>query len=181
MKSDSALILSQADLATVRAGAWRADVLRICLVPVFVLMCYQFDWETWRTSWTDIFVTVMGWLAVPVVRVRFDSFLCNGVAYWFAIACTALDVFFGSIPLLWEPKKAIHRNLMLLSSFFACLSAANLVRLALGFLLYVHGVSWFVSHEVAAGVFYFGVFLWIARRRGWGHDSPYAFACSRRN
>ena len=47
------------------------------------------------------------------------------------------------------------------------LFAANLFRLELGLVLFARGISWELSHEVMAGFFYFAVFLWIARQRGW--------------
>ena len=46
-----------------------------------------------------------------------------------------------------------------LAVYLLCLSAINLARLELGFLLYFRGVSWFLAHEVMSGVFYFALFL----------------------
>jgi hypothetical protein len=40
-----------------------------------------------------------------------------------------------------------------------------MLRLTVGALLFEWGVPWWLSHEVLAGVCYFVLFLWIARRR----------------
>ena len=106
-------------------------------------------------------------LGMPMFQVAPDTFACRGHLYRFAIACTAVDAFMGSIPLLWMGKRSVGRNLVFLAVYFAALSAANLVRLAAGLWIFLHGVSWWISHEAFAGVFYFALFLWIAHRRGW--------------
>jgi hypothetical protein len=151
----------------VTGARWQTELMRIGMVPLFVVVCYRFEWQAWRSLWGEVFVTAAYWLGLSPVRAGVDSFFFNGVLYRFVIACTALDAFFGSVPLLWKRKTTVYRNLAFLASYFVCLSVANLVRLELGFILYFHGVSWLLAHEVMAGVFYFGVFLWIARQRGW--------------
>jgi hypothetical protein len=90
----------------------------------------------------------------------------RGIGY-IAISCTALDAFCGSIPLLWQGRRPFSGNLLYLAAYFLCLSAVNLARLELGFVLHLQGVSWFLAHEVMSGVFYFALFLWIARQRAW--------------
>lgn len=163
--------------ATAQAKSWaaidfsgpdhRSDLLRICLVPLFVVGCYQFDWTSWRSLVAGSFVAVAPWLGVPAVRLTFDSFSCNGEYYQFVTACTALDAFFGSIPLLWKRDTSVCRNALFLTAYLVLLSAVNLLRLEIGFVLYHQGVAWSLAHEAMAGVFYFGLFLWIARRRNW--------------
>jgi hypothetical protein len=100
-------------------------------------------------------------------RVSFDSFAFHGTIFQVAISCTALDVFFGSMPLLWQGRRPVSGNLLFFAEYFLCLSTINLARLVLGFLLYAAGVSWLLGHEVMSGVFYFAVLVWIAGRRGW--------------
>jgi hypothetical protein len=146
---------------------WQTDALRIGLVPLFVVFCYQFDWQAWRELVCSAFLTAAPWFGVTAVRAEFDSFACQGQFYRFVIACTALDAFFGSIPLLWNHRATIFRNLVFLSAYFLCLSMLNLVRLEFGLMLYLKGMSWSLSHQAMAGVFYFGLFLWIARQRRW--------------
>jgi len=143
----------------------RRDILRFCLVALFVIVCYQFDWQGLRTAWAELFVATAKQLHLRPLRAGIDSFVFNGKYFKFGLACTAVDVFLGSIPLLWETNKALLRNLMTAVACFVCLSAGNLIRLELGFILYARGMSWFLAHEVMAGVFYFVVFLTIVRRR----------------
>jgi len=149
-------------------SGWRSDALRILLVPLFVVLCYQFDWWAWRSLFTDAIMAVIPWLGAQAVRRGVESFACGGTFYKVAISCTALDAFFGSIPLVWKVRLSVSRNLAFLAAYLACLSVLNLARLLLGFVLYLWGVSWLLAHEAAAGAFYFGLFLWIARQRGWG-------------
>lgn len=151
-----------------RSGSARLQLLRVCLAPLFVVLCYHFDWTAWRSLTTSAFLAVSHWIGVPAVGVSSDSFLCDGAYYRMVISCTALDVFFGSVPLLWEGRKSVPGNILALSAWLICLSAVNLLRLELGFVVYFAGTPWWLAHEAMAGVFYFAVFLWIARQRGWG-------------
>jgi hypothetical protein len=144
-----------------------ADLVRVVLVVLFVVLCYQFEWSAWRTFIRDVFVSLSRGLGIPLHPVSSDSFVLKAHLYRFVIACTALDVFFGSIPLLWERDKHILINIRLLTIYFLSLMMANLFRLEIGLPLFLFGVPWELSHEVMAGFFYFIVFLWIARRRGW--------------
>jgi len=137
------------------------------LVPFFVVICYQFDWVGWRSFTCDALLKISSWIGFPVVRVSPWAFTANGHAYLFVISCTALDAFFGSIPLLWRLSKAVAANLLFLTAYFIVLSAVNLARLEGGFLLFAQGIPWWLAHEAMAGVFYFGMLLWISRQRGW--------------
>ena len=112
-------------------------------------------------------------MGMPVVRATADSFYCQGHFYRFAIACTALDAFFGSIPLLWMKRRSVGRNVLFFATYGVTLAVLNVARLAAGLWIFLRGVSWEVSHEAFAGVFYFGLFLWIARRRGWMREGEW--------
>jgi hypothetical protein len=143
------------------------ELIRIALVLPFVLVCYQVGWGAWRDAVCAAFAGFAHLLGMPVFRVAPDTFACRGHLYRFAIACTAVDAFMGSIPLLWMGQRSVWRNLAFFAEYFTALSAANLVRLAAGLWIFLHGASWWISHEAFAGVFYFALFLWIAERRGW--------------
>jgi len=143
------------------------ELLRVCLVPLFVVLCYQFEWGAWRFYLSEALIPLLQWSGAPAVRLTPDIFTCNGGPYRIVISCTALDAFFGSLPLLWQWRRPVSHNLLYLAAYFLCLSAANLARLELGFVLNFQGLSWRLAHEAIAGVFYFALFLWIARQRGW--------------
>lgn len=149
--------------STERYGSW----VRLALVLPFVLACYRFGWSTWRAEVCNAFVSLAHLVGMPVLRFSADSFFCGGHVYRFAIACTALDAFFGSIPLLWIVRAPFSRNLLFFARYFAALMVLNMVRLTAGLWIFLHGIPWWLSHEAFAGVFYFCLFLWIARQRGW--------------
>jgi exosortase/archaeosortase len=99
-------------------------------------------------------------------RVSFDTILLGGQAFQFVIACTFVDVFMGSIPLLWDLKKSVLRNILWLIATAAVLFGFNVVRLEVAQVLYYRGVSWTMADEVR-GVAYFAVWLAIWRLRSW--------------
>lgn len=153
--------------AAQRGRSLRAELLRICLVPVFVVVCYMFQWSVLRSALAVAITLVLNVAHVPTHSLGPDQFLCGGTHYSVVISCTAIDVFFGSIPLVWDWRRSVPQNLAVLSAGFLMLSAVNLARLILGFALFLKGVPWILAHEAISGVFYFGVFLFVARRRGW--------------
>ena len=132
-----------------------------------MVLCYQVDWTAWRSLNCDAFLKLASWIGIPAVRVSPWSFTSNGHVYVFVLSCTALDAFFGSVPLLWRVRKSVPANALFLAGYFVVLCTVNLLRLEAGFLLYARGVPWSLAHEGMAGVFYFGLLLWILRQRGW--------------
>jgi len=150
----------------------RSDWLRIALVPVFVLACYQFAWLAWRSFNCTAFLAISHTLGISAWRLSTVAFASQGRGYHFDIACTAVDAFLGSVPLLWNWHKPIRANLAFFTLYFAVLNIANMARLSLGMLIFVWGVPWWLSHEAMSGVCYFLMFLWIARRRGWDRRFP---------
>jgi hypothetical protein len=73
----------------------------------------------------------------------------------------------GSIPLLWDLKKSMRRNILRLIATAAVLFGFNVARLEAAQVLYYRGVSWSVADEVLGGLAYFAVWLAIWRLRSW--------------
>ncbi len=140
---------------------------RIGLAPILVLGCYQFAWLAWRRLNCSIFLTIAQAAGISVERLSDVTFASMGRLLRWDIACTGLDAFAGSVPLLWETERSIGWNVGFFAAYFMGLMAANQARLVLGMWLYESGVPWWLSHEALAGVCYFALFLWIARRRVW--------------
>jgi Transmembrane exosortase (Exosortase_EpsH). len=145
-------------------GNRHGDLLRIAAIPVFVYVCYLFDWALLRQLTCDLFVAAAEFLSIPVVRTSPTFFECEGRTFYFAISCTAVDAFCGSIPLLWH-RADWKRTTVFWTVYFLVLSAVNLFRLVSGFFLFVHGVPWWIAHKVFGGLFYFGLLLWIIRMK----------------
>jgi hypothetical protein len=145
--------------------------LRIALVPVFVALCYLLQWWWLRIATTTALVSLSGFLGVPMQRIGPDVVTLDGLAIQFIIPCTMVDAFFGAIPLLWR-RSAGWRNLPRLAAVFAGVCALNLFRLELGFVGLHRGVSWWLAHEVVAGLAYFAVFLLIVETKAW-QEQPF--------
>jgi hypothetical protein len=158
--------------SSLRSRSRCGELLRIGLVPLFVAVCYRYEWRAWRALVSGAVIALLHAAGAPARPLSFDTFAFHGGNFQVAISCTALDVFCGSIPLLWQWQQPVSRNFRFFAAYFLGLSAINLARLVVGFLLYSQAVSWLLAHEVMSGVFYFAVFLWIARRRGWSTHLP---------
>lgn len=100
-------------------------------------------------------------------RLSFDTILVGGQATQYVIACTFVDVFMGAIPLLWNLKNSLLKNILLLLATAALLFGFNVLRLEFAQVLYYRSVAWTVADDVLGGVAYFAVWLSIWRLRSW--------------
>jgi hypothetical protein len=148
----------------------REVVRRLALLPVFVAVCYLFDWWQLRAATVTVLLKLSSILNLPMRRSGSDLIDLGGMKMQFGIACTMIDVFFGAIPLLWRRTVATHWNLARLMAFFGGVFALNIFRLELGFVAIHQGMPWWLAHECVAGVAYFCVFLFIMRESAWNQS-----------
>jgi hypothetical protein len=140
---------------------------RAVLVLVFVTITHQLRWEWLRFLTSEAILRMSPWFGIAIERVSFDTILARGTFFRFVVACTFVDVFMGSVPLLWNLSRSLLRNLCWLVGVAAILFSFNLVRLEIGQILYARGVSWTFADEVLGGFAYFSVWIVIWRLRSW--------------
>lgn len=136
-------------------------------MAVFAATAHQVPWEWLRFLTSECVLHISASLGMATSRVSFDTILVGGQAFQFVIACTFVDVFMGSIPLLWDLKKSVPRNILWLIATATVLFGFNVVRLEVAQALYYRGVSWTVADELLGGLAYFAVWLAIWRLRSW--------------
>ena len=146
----------------------REVVFRLALVPVFVAVCYLFEWWQLRAVTVTVLLKLSAILKVPMHRAGPDLVELGGVRMQFGIACTMVDAFFGAIPLLWRTSTRWRRSLAMLGPVFGGVFLLNISRLEFGFVAMHFGTPWWLAHECVAGVAYFCLFLFIMRERAWG-------------
>jgi exosortase/archaeosortase len=140
---------------------------RAGLVAVFVAVTYQFRWEWLRFLTSEAMLHIAASLGMAAERVSLDTITIRGHIFHFVIACTFIDVYMGSIPLLWNLKKPFLRNAAWLIVVAMIFFSFNLVRLEIGHALYAHGVSWTLADNVLGGFAYFAVWRFIWWQRSW--------------
>jgi len=140
-------------------GLSREFLCRAGLVAVFVAACYQVSWQWLRFLTSECVLRISALLGMATERVSFDTIHVGNQAFQFVIACTFVDVFMGSIPLLWNLKKSVPRNIVWLIATAMVLFGFNVVRLEVAQVLYYRGVSWVFADEVLGGTAYFAVWL----------------------
>ena len=145
----------------------REFLLRASLVALFVLLTYCFPWRWLRFVTSAAILRISASLGMAAVRVSFDSIRIQGQLFRVVIACTFVDVFIGSIPLLWDVRKSLSRNGARLLTVAVIFFALNLVRLEIAQILYFRGVGWTLADEVLGGFAYFAVWLFLWRQRTW--------------
>lgn len=97
----------------------------------------------------------------------FDTIRVKHAKFNFVVACTFVDVFAGSLPLLWDLSEGLRRNLSKLFAAASLFFLLNIVRLEISQILYAHGLPWEVADQVLGGIAYFLVWLVIWSQRTW--------------
>ena len=157
--------LGLADIRLPRLG--REFLFRASLVALFVLLTYCFPWQWLRFVTSAAVLRISASLGMATARVSFDTIRIQGQLFRVVIACTFVDVFMGSVPLLWDVRKSLSGNGARLLGVAVIFFALNLVRLEIAQVLYFRGVSWTLADEVLGGFAYFAVWLFLWRQRTW--------------
>lgn len=142
--------------------------MRFSLVAVAVGLCYVFDWHWLRSLTCELNLRLDSLAGVNLERLSDTSVLYRGAIYNYVIACTFADVWCGAIPLLWDLRRSVVRNLTLIFVFGGALLAFNIVRLSFSDVLFAESIPWDLAHNVISGICYFAIWEWIWRRRSWG-------------
>lgn len=145
----------------------REFLYRAALVAIFATMAHQLRWDWLRFLTSEAILHISPIFGIGALRVSFDTLLVQGQFVQFVIACTFVDVYLGSIPLLWHLKKTLLSNVSRLIGVGVLLFIFNFVRLEFVQILYAHRVSWTLADGVVGGFAYFAVWLFIWRQRTW--------------
>ncbi len=142
-------------------------LLRLCLVPVAVLVCYCFDWYWLRALTTDLTVRLTVLAGVHWTRVGQDLVMFRGQLFRFAIACTLVDAWCGTIPLIWKTHASVLSNLRYGGALALGMFALNISRLTFVNVIFAAGVPWHLAHDGFSGLTYLIVWIAIQRRKAW--------------
>jgi hypothetical protein len=111
-------------------------------------------------------------LGMDTVRLSFDTIRVREAQFSFIVSCTFVDVFLGSLPLLWDLHRSLLRNCSRLVLAGTILLTFNILRLEIAQVFYANQISWEVADGVVGGVAYFLVWVVIWRLRTWHVLSP---------
>jgi hypothetical protein len=137
---------------------------RIFLVAIFVVLTHQFEWRWLRVLTTEAVVLISKPLGINTELVLFDTIRVHGELFRIVTSCTFVDVFMGAIPLVWNLKKSVSRNLLVLVVLAVGFFAFNIIRLGIAQLLHARGAPWMLADGIIGGGAYFIVWLFIVSR-----------------
>jgi hypothetical protein len=140
-------------------------LVRFALVPIAVAFCYCFRWELLRylTSEANLRLDLLAGLHLQ--RLSLDTVQWRGSIYRYENACTFVDVWIGSMPLLWNLRRSVAANLGFFAQFAIALFVFNVFRLSLSDVLFSAGLNWDLAHNAVSGIAYFAVWVWFWRNR----------------
>lgn len=134
-------------------------LLRVSLAVAFAFFAHLFNWEWLRFATSEVILRASACLGLASRRVSFDTIAIQGSFFQFVTSCTFVDVVIGSLPLVWNDKAALSRNLLRLGTTAAALFLFNVVRLEIGQMLFIYGAPWVVADSILGGISYFAVWL----------------------
>ena len=139
-------------------------MIRFALAALAVAISYLFRWHLLRflTSEANLRLDLLA--GIHLQRISADTVMWKGVLYRYENACTFVDVWFGSIPLLWNVRRSVAWNVGFMAVIAAAMFCFNVFRLSLSDVLFAAALPWNLAHNVISGVSYFVVWVWIWRR-----------------
>jgi exosortase/archaeosortase len=140
---------------------------RVCLTAVFATVAHLLSWDGLRFFTSEVTLRLSAMLGMTTARAAFDTIEIQGNLIQFVVCCTFVELFFGSLPLIWRGKDSIVGNLSRVVIFAGAIFGLNIVRLVLLQIAYGHGVPWTLAHDIPVGVAYFAVWVFIWRTRDW--------------
>jgi hypothetical protein len=142
----------------------RTLLIRFALAALAVAFSYLFRWQLLRflTSEANLRLDLLA--GIHLQRISADTVMWKGVLYRYVNACTFVDVWFGSVPLLWSLRRSLARNMLMMGGFALAMFCFNVFRLSLSDVLFAAGVPWDLAHNVISGISYFVVWVWIWNR-----------------
>jgi hypothetical protein len=166
-QKDSLTVTGFASRRLIELPFTREFLVRVCLVAILVVVSHQPGWQWLRLATSEAILRLSALLDMDTARLSYDTIRVQGTEVEFVVSCTFVDVFFGSLPLLWDLRRSLLRNASRLVAAGAILFAFNVLRLEIAQLVYVRGASWQVADGVLGGIAYFCVWLAIWRLRSW--------------
>jgi hypothetical protein len=142
----------------------RRLAIRFALAALAVGVSYCFRWEFLRFLTSEANLRLDLFAGIHLERISVDTVLWKGVLYRYENPCTFVDVWFGSIPLLWNFRRSLIKNVCWMAAIAAAMFSFNVVRLSFSDLLFAARVPWDLAHNVISGVAYFLVWLLIWTR-----------------
>ena len=148
-----------------RAKEWKTVPWLVLLSASLVIFSYQFHWMFLRALTLRLNLGMDALFGVHWHRVSQDMVEWNGQIFQYPNACTFVDVWFGALPLLWGVHAGLRKNLRNLAAFSGLLLGFNVTRLSVSDILFAHGLTWWLAHDILSAVAYFLVWCWILRWR----------------
>ena len=141
---------------------------RAALVVILATLAHQFSWGGLRFLTSEAVLRVLPWLHLGATRYSSDTLWLGGQLFQFVVACTMIDVFLGSIPLLWSRRESFSENIGRIAVAAVLLFAFNVARLAVTQWVYTKaGLSWVLVDGVIGACSYALIWLAILRQRSW--------------
>ena len=139
----------------------RTLLIRFALAALAVAFSYCFRWEFLRflTSEANLRLDLLA--GIHLQRIAADAVMWKGLPYRYENPCTFIDVWFGSIPLLWNLRRSAARNLSFIAAVAVGMFCFNVFRLSVSDVLFATGLPWNLAHNVISGLSYFLVWVWI--------------------
>lgn len=147
-------------------------LVRACLVALLVVISHELRWEWLRLLTSEAVLRLSALLGMDTARLSFDTIRAHETPVRFVVSCTFVDVFLGSLPLVWDLRRSLLRNCSRLVVAGTILFTFNVLRLEIAQVLYAHRVSWKVADGVLGGIAYFLVWLVIWQLRTWRFLEP---------
>ena len=143
-------------------------LFRAGLTVFLSTLAHLVSWQWLRYLTSEAVLRISPWMHLSAARYTSDTIQVGGQFFQFVVACTFVDLFLGSVPLIWVRRKTLPINLLRIAAAAAILFVFNLARLgAVQFVFARGGMPFTWVDGVAGGCAYLLVWLAIWSQRTW--------------
>ncbi|MBV9480695.1 MAG: hypothetical protein JO249_08070 [Acidobacteria bacterium] len=142
------------------------------MAALAVAVSYLFRWESLRFLSSEANLRLDLLAGIHLQRISNDTVMWKGVLYRYENPCTFVDVWFGSVPLLWNLACPVIWNIGFMAIVAMGMFCFNALRLSVSDILFAAQVPWNLAHNVISGLSYFLVWVWIWTRLNDSYRSP---------
>ena len=146
--------------------------LQIVLSIIAVIGALEVNWIWLREIHVHLLIFLLNLSHIPVYSSGKFALAMTHVKIILTTPCTSVEAVLGALPLIWNKRWSFFETITKFAIFFLVFEFLNILRIFLGLVFFAKGTSWFYSHEIPSGLFYFLLLRWTLHTGNWVIRDP---------
>jgi hypothetical protein len=136
-----------------------ASLIQIALAIGGAIVASRFEWLWLRRFTMAVALKAGTVLGMQMVAIGPTTLRLHAMNFEFAMVCTWIMAYAGTVSLIWNPSQSLRANLLRLGFNAIFIFGMNIARIELCFAAFCGGAPWTPTHAILTGGFGFLVYL----------------------